>query len=488
MTPTALDIDFVGVLDKVGERKRTKRSRMGLLGYARRMFPGYQTNFHHEQIADALEKLSDEVPGYENLIIVMPPRHGKSTLVTELFPSWHLGQKPRENIIACSHTASLAETFSRRSRDMVSDPYYPFPYEVSDATSSVKEWTISGYRGGYFAAGVGGGITGRGANILLIDDPIKTAEEAKSVTIREKTWEWYGATAQTRLEPNGRQVVVATRWHRDDLIGRLLKREGTIETGGKWRVIHFPAQFEDGSYLWSERFSDSWYESRRKSAGEYHWAAQYQGNPVPEGGSIIHDDWIALYEFPEPHYEKLIQSWDTAFKDDPGSDFSVCETWGLSVSGYDLLDVYRKQIEFPELRRAAQAQYEKWRPTEVLVEDRGSGTSLIQVLRKETRINVIPVPANVDKARRLHDVSTLFEAMRVRIAAGREWTDQVVHELTSFPFAENDDCADAASQALARMAGIGVFGGSVTSQSYVRRSDPVDDDDDPVFNRFRSRR
>lgn len=484
MSPAvAIDPGFADILNQLAPKK----DRLSLLDYAGQMFPGYEVNYHHEVIADALERLADNEPGYENLIIIMPPRHGKSTLVTEIFPSWYLGQHPRENIIACSHTASLAETFSRRTRDMVDDRDYPFDHAVSSATSSVKEWTIEGFRGGYFAAGVGGGITGRGANILLVDDPHKTAEEAKSVTIREKIFEWYQATAQTRLEANGRQVIVATRWHRDDLIGRLIKREGRIENGGKWRVIHFPAQLEDGSYLWETRFGKKWYEDRRKSAGEYHWASQYQGDPVPEGGAIIHDDWIVTFAYPESHYEKIIQSWDTAFKEQAGSDFSVCETWGLSVSGYDLLDVYRQQVEFPALIRASKAQFQKWRPSEVLIEDRGSGTSLIQTLRKETRMNLIAVPAIKDKAQRLHDVSALFEAGRVRIAEGREWTDQVIHELTSFPFAEHDDCADSASQALARMAGVGLYHGAVVSQSYIRGEEPPDDDD-PVFGRFRSRR
>nr|MDP9473012.1 terminase family protein [Chloroflexota bacterium] len=317
----------------------TEDSRRRLIPFTRRMFPAYQPARHHALIAAQLEAI--ERGELDRLIVTMPPRHGKSTLASEHFPAWYLGRNPDKRIIACSHTAQLAYTFSRRARNIVTAPAYPFTVRLASDLSAVQSWDIAGTRGGYVAAGVGGPITGMGANVLLIDDPVKSAEEADSPTYREAAWEWWTGTARTRLEPGGAVVVIGTRWHEDDLIGRLLQ-------SGHWDVLHLPALSEDDAALWPERFDLAALERIRTEIGSRNWEAQYQGRPSSAEGAILKREWWGWYRAGEtPTFSRIVQAWDTAYKAGRSNDWSVCTTWGEAVNGYYLLDRYRARVEFP---------------------------------------------------------------------------------------------------------------------------------------------
>lgn len=386
----------------------------------------------------------------------MIPTHN-STLASEHFPPWYLGRNPEHRIIACSHTAQLAYDFSRRARNKLTDPRYPFDVRVADDRGAVQSWDIEGHRGGYVAAGVGGPITGFGANILLIDDPVKSAEEADSVTYRESTWEWWTGTAATRLEPGGAVVVIGTRWHEDDLIGRLLQ-------SGRWDVLHLPAIDADGNALWPERFNVDALQTIREEIGPRHFTAQYQGDPQPAEGGMFKPGWWQRYR-EAPALRRVELFVDSAFKEGVANDFSVIATWGETGDGtYYLLDLWRGRVEYPDLIRACHDQWTKQRARRgaksIVIEDKASGQSALQTLGRpyhteSGRLPALPaiaykVPAGQSKVARAEGVTGLVEAGRVFIPESAPWVSDFVDEHARFPTGVHDDQVDTTSMALTR--------------------------------------
>ncbi len=416
-----------------------------LLAFTRRLFPAYRPADHQRRIAAHLEAVGRG--DLLRLIVVMPPRHGKSTLASEHFPAWYLGRNPDRRIIACSHTAGLAYRFSRLARNKLLAPGWPFPgVALASDLAAVQSWDLAARCGGYVAAGVGGAITGHGADLLLVDDPAKSAEEAASATYRDRAWEWWTGTATTRLEPGGAAVVIGTRWHEDDLIGRLLQ-------SGRWTVLHLPALADDDQPLWPERYGVAALERIRAEVGSRNWEAQYQGRPAPAEGAILKREWWGWYRAGEaPVFSRTVQAWDTAYKAGRSNDWSVCTTWGEAVNGYYLLDRYRARVEFPDLKRAAVAQYEKWTPETVLVEDAASGQSLVQELQAGTRLPVVAVRVDRDKIARVNAISPKVEAGKVFLPVDAPWRDEFVEECAAFPFGAHDDQVDSMTLALARLA------------------------------------
>lgn len=454
-----------------------ERPSVGLIDFSQMLWSGFQAARHHVTIAEALEDVSDGT--CKRLIIVMPPRHGKSTLASEMFPAWFLGKNPNKRVIACSHTATLANTFSRRARAKIRDHRYPWKdLRIDRESASVQNWNLEGYRGGYLSAGVGGSITGHGADVLIVDDAVKDSQEARSPTVRETTYDWYISTAVPRVEPGGAIVLIGTRWHTDDIIGRVLEAEGDEADGGQWRVIHLPAINDEGEGLWPERFTMKDYLDKKAQVGLYNWAAQYQGNPVPEGGAIIHAEWLRWYELPQMKYERIIQSWDTGYKTEEGNDYSVCATIGLSFEGYDVLDLWREKVEFPELERQLVNQARKWHPDEIVIEDKASGQSLIQAARRKKRlvVHANKAPNKDGKEKRLHDASPIFESGLVGLPSWSSWGKEASHELSSAPFGKHDDIADAIVQGVMRLAGWDKNHGNLEVVSYVDGGEAGDDD------------
>ena len=443
------------------KQKRANPARQSLMAFNRAMYPGYVGGAHIDRLVAALEAV--ERGEISRLIVTMPPRFSKSLNVSEHFPAWFLGRNPDKRIIASSHTASLSYTFSRRVRNKLQHPGWPFPeVGIAGDKAGVTAWDIAGRKGGYLSVGVGGSPTGHGAQLILIDDPIRSAADADSETVRENLWEWYQGTLRTRLQPGGAIILTATRWHHDDLTGRLLTEMG--QGGEQWVHLHLPAIDEDEAPLWPEFWSADDLAAIRVSVGSRVWQSQYMGAPTPAEGGILKRHWFGVYAQPE-RYLAIIQSWDTAFKDGRTADYSACVTLGVGLNYVDVLDVYRARVEFPDLERAledqhlaASARYPGV-PITVLVEDKGSGQSLIQVARRRgnRNLNVIAVSASRpdEKVQRVHDVSPSVEAGRVRLPATAHWLDAFVDEVVSFPLGSHDDMVDAFSAGAGRAFGVG---------------------------------
>jgi len=389
----------------------------------------------------------------------MPPQNGKSQLISRYFPAWYLGCFPDRKVILAGYEASFAAQWGGKARDLLQEyGMAVFGVTVSQRSSATDHWTIEGHEGSMDTAGIGGPITGKGANVLIIDDPIKNPEEANSPTFRDKIWEWYDTVARTRLHPEGGTVVVMTRWHRDDLAGRLLKEEG-------WDLLSLPAiAIENdpmgrrpGEALWPQRFPiDFLLKERKAKMDAYNWNSLYQQNPIERGGNILKRSWWQYYDVVPASFHRIVQSWDTAFKTGKSSDYSVCTTWGETELGFFLLDVWRRRVEFPELKRAFVEVYNRWRPYAVVVEDEASGQSLIQEAARGTTIPILPIRVDRDKEARANLITPLLESRRVWVPTPKivdgvtypTWLKDFLDECEYFPSGEHDDQVDTLTQAL----------------------------------------
>lgn len=307
-------------------------------------------------------------------------------------------------------------------------------------------------------AGAGGPITGKGAHLLIVDDPVKNAEDANSETMRERTWDWWLSTAYTRLEPDGVALVIQTRWHEDDLTGRLIAE---MESGGEsWVVLNLPAlaEAEDllgrrvGDALWPERYPQERLKQIEQTVGPYWWYALYQQRPTPLEGAILRRAWMQRRYVTLPAMERIIQTVDTAAKIGQENDYSVISTWGTDGISYYLINVARGKWEFPELKRQIVQQFHQWQPSGVYVEDASSGESIIQEFARETMIPVIGTKPVGRKETRVHAVSGLFASGKVKLPATSPWLADWVAEHLRFPNATHDDQVDTTSMALAELA------------------------------------
>lgn len=420
---------------------------------------------HARALVGALQAVADgEIT---RLMILMPPRHGKSRTASELFPAYYRGRFPRHDIIGTSYGDSLAIDLGRTVREQLSEESWPFP-GVRPEGSSVGggNWRIQG--GGRFrSAGIGGGITGRGAHLLLIDDPIKDQREADSSERREAIWDWYTGVARRRVENEltladgtqrrGAIVLIQTRWHDDDLAGRLLREARANPTAEQWTVLKLPALAEEGDplgrregeTLWPQKFSQAEMEATRDNTPPRVWAAQYQQRPLTDAARMFQRSWFT-HEYDLrvlPAYRRIIHVVDAAWKDGVHNSYSVIATWGLTDLSYDVLDIFRARVSYPQLIGALRAHYWKWHPygaNELFIEDAASGTSAIQTLREEPDprgvVNVLEFEVvGVQKLSFVETATPFFMARRVRLPAYAAWKDQWVEEHVGYPTAENDD-------------------------------------------------
>jgi predicted phage terminase large subunit-like protein len=426
-------------------------ARSDLAVYATAVWPGFEFAAHHRAIVDALEKL--ETGAVRRLVVILPPRHGKSLLCSQIFPAWFLGRNPAKSVVTATYGQELSDDFGRRVRNLVGDALQQalFPEcELLAGSSSIRRFeTTAG--GQFFAAGRAGPITGRGGDLLICDDLLKDLEEARSETIRRTVNNWFAHVARTRLTPDGRIVLIGTRWHEDDLIGHTLRESGEEN----WTVLNFPAVAETdepfrktGEALWPERFPLSVLDSIRTSIGSRAWVCLYQGRPAAAEGVIFEREWMRFYSSPPEKFSRLIQSWDLASKVGAANDYSVSTVWGVTDNGYYLLALWRGRCEFPELKRRFAALAGDWRPERILVEGASAGIALLQELKLCTRHAVTPIKPDRSKEMRAEAASSLFEAGRVFLPQDAPWLDGFIDELCTFPAAAHDDMVDACTQAL----------------------------------------
>ena len=453
--------EILALIEELEEAESKEEARDGFMPFIKRVWPAFIEGRHHKIMGDAFERVARGE--LKRLIINMPPRHTKSEFASYLLPAWFLGRFPDKKIIQTAHTAELSVGFGRKVRNLVdSDDYKTvFPNMGLRADSKAAgRWSTS--KGGeYFAIGVGGAVTGKGADLLIIDDPHSEQEgQSADPSVFDKVYEWYTSGPRQRLQPGGAIIVVMTRWHKRDLTGQIVKssvqRAGTDE----WELIEFPAIMPSGKSLWPQFWPLEELESLRNELPAPKWNAQYQQNPTSEEGALVKREWWKEWEQDTPPpCEFVIQSWDTAFLKTQRSDYSACTTWGVfyhpdsngeTQANIILLDALKERLEFPELKKKAYEYYEYWEPDACIVEAKAAGTPLIFELRAMGILvsEYTPSRGN-DKIARVNAVADLF-------ASGNVWrpntrfAEEVVEEFAAFPAGEHDDLVDSSTQALLR--------------------------------------
>jgi predicted phage terminase large subunit-like protein len=447
-------------LSKLERMKQRELSQTRFIKFVEAVWPSFISGRHHQRMADAFERVANGT--CKRLIINMPPRHTKSEFASYLLPAWFLGKFPGKKVIQCSNTGELAVGFGRKVRNLVdSDVYHDiFPELTLQADSKAAgRWNTS--KGGdYFAIGVGGTVTGKGADVLIIDDP-HSEQEAKQAAstpeIFDSVYEWYTSGPRQRLQPGGAIVIVMTRWALRDLTGQVI-RSAAQRAGEDWEVIEFPAIMPSGNPLWPEFWSLQELEALREELPNSKWQAQYQQNPVGNESAIIKRDWWKWWEKDNPpNCDYILQTWDTAFEKTQRADYSAGTTWGVWTNDEDnstpniiLLGTYKKRAEYPELKKDVLREYNEYEPDGVLIEKKASGAPLIY----ELRAMGIPVQEftpgkGQDKIARLNAVSDIIASGKVWVPRTR-WAEELVDEVAAFPSGEHDDLVDATTLALMR--------------------------------------
>ena len=440
------------------EREKCQKS---FISFVKKMWPGFISGRHHAVVAKAFEDVAEGK--IKRLAISMPPRHTKSEFGSYLFPAWFLGKFSDKKVMQASNTSELAVGFGRKVRNLVDSEQYHevFPdVKLSQDSKSAGRWAVN-QRGEYFAIGVGGTMTGRGADIVIIDDPHSEQEAtlaAHNPSIYDASYEWYTSGPRQRLQPNGAIIIIATRWSERDLIGRVLQDAAERGKEDEWRVIEFPAILPSGNPLWPEFWPLNLLEDLKAELPPTKWNAQYQQTPTGEEGAIVKREWWQVWQGEDPpQCEYIIQSWDTAFTKTERSDFNACTTWGVFNKDENvddkhiiLLDAFQKRMEFPELKDKAIEHYRDWEPDAFIVEAKAAGAPLVFELR-QMGIPVqefTPTRGN-DKIVRLNSVADLFRSGKVW-APDTRWANEVMDQMAAFPNGAHDDLVDSSSQALIR--------------------------------------
>lgn len=445
-----------GKIDRELARQATREiARRRLADFCALMDPGYVRAKHTDLLVSHLEAL--ERREIQNLAVFMPPRHSKSYHVSERFLAWALGRQPKRKIIMASYASELAEKSSRLVRNLLSDERSPFTMRVARDSSAVGHWATDA-GGEVHAAGVAAGTTGQGADILSIDDPFADREQADSPLQRDKVWTWYTDVTQTRFQPGGVQILTMTRWHDDDLAGRILNSA----FASKWTVLSLPALAVDddplgrtpGQALWPAWFPEERLLELQTILGTRSFAALYQQNPIPMSGGTFRSEWFAKRgEMPNSAYEPriVVQAVDGAWKTGVSNDYSVVATWATDFRDFYLLDVWRGKVEFYDLKRIVPEQYKKHRPHAVFCEEAASGLALLSELRKSSGIPIIGVVPKGSKESRIEAVTPIFEAGRVVLPKSAPWLDEWLREHLRFPGSAHDDQVDTTALALIRL-------------------------------------
>ena len=424
--------------------------------FVNHVYDGFIEGAHHKRVATEFEKLATERGS--RIIINMPPRHTKSEFASYLLPAWLIGKNPTLKIIQTTHTAELAVRFGRKVRNLMEMSEYKeiFPDVDLKADSKAAGRWETAQGGEYYAAGVGGAITGRGADLLIIDDP-HSEQDALSDTALENAYEWYTSGPRQRLQPGGSIVVVMTRWSMKDLTGKLVKAQATDVLSDQWDIVEFPAILPSDNVLWPEFWNKDELLRVKASLSVGKWNAQWQQNPTASEGAIIKKEWWNLWEKEAvPPVSYLMQSYDTAFSKKETADYSAITTWGIfqpDEGGPDhliLMDAQRGRWNFPELKEKALEEYNYWDPDMVIIEAKATGTPLTDELRNMgiPVVNYTPSKGR-DKHTRMHMVAPIFESGKVW-APDKKFADELIEECAAFPHGEHDDYCDSMSMALIR--------------------------------------
>ena len=454
--PLEAQADLLADLEQLEELKNKKKAKSEFLAFTRMMWPSFIGGRHHKVMAEAFERVARGE--LKRLIINMPPRHTKSEFASYLLPAWFLGQYPEKKVIQTAHTAELAVGFGRKVRNLIQGEDFKKVFQGIDLSSDSKaagRWNTN-KRGDYFAIGVGGAVTGKGADVLIIDDP-HSEQDALSTTAFDNAYEWYTSGPRQRLQPGGAIVIVMTRWSTKDVTGQLLKAQSE-EGSDQWEVVELPAILPDGKPVWPEFWTSEELLKTKASIPVSNWLAQYMQNPTSEEGAILKRDWWRDWtnKYPPP-LDYIVQSYDTAFTKKTTSDFSAITTWGVFTTEADgqniiLLNAFKDRYDFPELRRVALEEYREWNPDMVIIEAKATGLPLTHELRQMDIpvINFTPSKGN-DKHTRLNSVAPLFESGKIWAPMHEHFAQEVVEECASFPFGEYDDYVDSTTQAIMRI-------------------------------------
>jgi predicted phage terminase large subunit-like protein len=458
--PKAEAEEVYKILEELDVRELREETSKDFMKFVGEVWPDFIHGAHHARMARAFEEVANGT--CKRLIINMPPRHTKSEFASYLLPAWFLGKFPNKKVIQTSHTAELAVGFGRKVRNLVDNEKYKrlFPtIELQSDSKAAGRWNTN-FGGDYFAIGVGGAVTGKGADLLIIDDPHSEQEAALAAfnpEIYDKVYEWYTSGPRQRLQPGGSIVIVMTRWSLRDLTAQVIKSAAN-RGGDEWKVIEFPAILDNGKPLWPEFWSKTELEALHTELPNSKWMAQYMQQPTSDSSAIVKREWWKVWEHDNPpQCEFTIQAWDTAHEKKTVNDFSACTTWGVWYDEEDnntpniiLLNAFKERLEFPELKKKAYEHYMEYEPDAFLVEKKAAGAPLIQELRRMG----IPVAEyspgkGQDKISRLNSVADLFASGKVW-APDRRWAEELVDEVASFPSGEHDDLVDSMTLALMR--------------------------------------
>ena len=434
---------------------RQDKLQNSFLGFVKEVWPDFVQGYHHKIYAEKLDRVARGE--LKRLIVNMPPRHTKSEFASHLFPAFFMGRNPKAKLIQTTHTGELSIRFGRKTKNLLESDEYArdFPGVTLAADSKAAGRWESNHGGEYFAAGVGGAITGRGADLLVIDDP-HSEQDALSPTVLDGHYEWYTSGPRQRLQPGGAIVLVMTRWSVKDLTGRLLAAQAADEFTDQWEIVEFPAVINDKP-MWGNFWDMEGLNKVKASIPLAKWQAQWMQAPTSEEGAIIKREWWRKWEDEDiPKLQYVIQSYDTAYSKKETADYSAITTWGVFEPEEDskpnliLLDAKRGRWNFPELKKKAMEEYKYWEPEAVLIEAKASGLPLTHELQKSgiPVINYTPSRGN-DKHSRVNSVAPLFESGAIW-APNKKFAEDVIEECAAFPFGDNDDYVDSTTQALMR--------------------------------------
>ena len=463
--------EVVEIDNLVGElttRKYNRRAYDDLLEFCKHMQPDYKVGKHHRILGDML--MSIERGEKDRICVNIPPRHGKSQLVSIMFPAWFLGRNPNKKVMMVSHTTDLAVDFGRKVRNLIATEEYKaiFPtVSLAVDSKSAGRWNTS-VGGEYYACGIGSSIAGRGADLLLIDDPHSEQDVINgNFDVFDKAYEWFTYGARTRLMPGGRVAIIQTRWHMDDLTGRVVKDMAQNDKADQYEIVEFPAILEvensdSSGYtekpLWPAFFDLEALLRTKASMPVFQWNAQYQQQPTAEEAAIVKREWWQRWgDEDAPDCEYIIMSLDAAAESHNRADFTALTTWGVflneETTAYNiiLLNSIKQRIEFPELKQLAMEEYEAWEPDSFIVEKKSSGTALYQEMRRMGLPvqEYTPHRGSGDKLARLNSVSDIIASGLVWVPDTR-WAEEVVEEIAGFPFMSHDDLVDSTVMALMR--------------------------------------
>ena len=448
--------------------ERTRRAskvvaKDSLLGFATHVYPGFKIGPHHRKLSKIFE---DVIAGKKKRVIInIAPRHGKSEFSSYLFPAYFLGKFPEKKVIMGTHTAGLSEDFGRRVRNLIDSEEYNDLFPATEVASDQKaagKWSTSA-GGQYYAAGVGGALAGRGADLFVIDDPHSEQDvKSNSKLAFDTAWSWFQTGPLQRLMPGGAIIVIMTRWSLLDLTGRLIDYQVRNPDALPWEIVELPAilnqDTEDEKSLWPEQWPLEQLKQKKMAMDPRYWNAQYMQQPTSDSSAIVSRKHWRIWEGENPPTcEYIIQSWDTAFEVKTTADYSACTTWGIFYNEEEndapqliLLDAFKDRMAFPDLKQTALKHYREWEPDAFIVEKKAAGAPLIQ----ELRAMGIPVQEfspsrGNDKLVRLNAVADLFTSGKVW-APDTRWAREVIEEVASFPVGEHDDFVDTTTQALLR--------------------------------------